>query len=80
MFIDNSTCVNGHTVIVANDTTYSLSITTVSIQLRHAQSQSQNCPQTHHGGTQWSRVIAPVILNFGTRWRYVVSFMSPVAY
>lgn len=40
MFIDNSTYVNGHTVIVANDITYSLSIITVSIHLRHVQSQS----------------------------------------
>jgi len=39
MFTDNSTYVNGHTVIVANDNTSSLSIITVPIHLRHVQSQ-----------------------------------------
>jgi len=40
MFIDNSTYINEHTVIVANDTMYSLSIITVSSHLRHVQLQS----------------------------------------
>jgi hypothetical protein len=42
--------------------------------------RAKTVPKYAKGGTQGSRGIAPVILNFGTRRRYEVNFMSQLLY